>query len=101
VSEDRSSATRALADPRAPLVGGGPGLFLDDQITLDGEDAAAFTQVEQLDQVGIDVQLRAILAQAARDPEAQSLAAVRQAERRVEPGRDEPAGAGGASISNA
>ena len=78
----------------------GPGLLLDDEVALDGEDAAALTQVEQLDQVRVDVQLRAVLAQAARDAEAQPLAAVGQAERRVEPGRDEPAGTGGASISD-
>ena len=61
----------------------------------------AFAQVEQLDQVRIDVQLRAVLAQPARDAEAQPLAPVGQPERRVEPGRDEPAAAGGASISKA
>ena len=90
-----------IGRPRAPLVGGGPGLFLDDEIALDGEDAAAFTQVEKLDQVGIDVQLRAVLAKPTRDAEAQPLTPVRKPERGVEPGRDEPAAAGGASISNA
>jgi len=81
-------------------VAGGPGLLLDDEVALDGKDAAAFTQIEQLDQIRIDVELRAILAQAAGDPEAQALAPVGQAERRVEPGRDEPVGTGWAAISN-
>ncbi len=93
--------TRAWADPRVPLVGGRPGLFLDDQVALDGEDAAALAQIEQLDQVRIDVQLLAVLAQATRDAEAQPLTAIRQSERGVEPGRDEPATADGASISDA
>ena len=66
---------------------GGPGLLLDDEVALDGEDAAALAQVEQLDELRVDVQLVAVLAQAARDAEAQPLAAVGQAERRVEPGR--------------
>jgi hypothetical protein len=76
-------------------------LFLDDKVALDGKDAAAFTEVKELDQLGIDVKLRAVLAQAAGDPEAQSLTPIRKPERGVEPGRDEPAAAGGASLSNA
>ena len=63
------------------------------------EDAAAFTQIEQLDEVRVDVQLRAILAQPTRDAEAQPLAAIGQAERRVESGRDEPTFTGGAAVS--
>jgi hypothetical protein len=77
-----------------------PGLLLDDEIAFDGEDAAALTQVEQLDQVRIDVELRAVLAEAAGDTEAQPLCPVGQAERRVEPGRDEPAGTSRATISD-
>ena len=79
---------------------GRPGLLLDDEVALDGEDAAALAQIEQLDEVRVDVQLRAVLAQTAGDAEAQPLAPVGQAEGRVEPGRDEPAGTGGASISD-
>ena len=50
---------------------------------------------------GIDVQLRAVLAQTARDAEAQPLAAVGQAERRVESRRDEATFTRGASVSKA
>ena len=92
-------AALGLDRDQAGSVGGGPGLFLDDEVALDGEDAAALAEVEQLDQVRIDVELRAVLAQAARDAEAQPLAPVGQPERRVEPGRDEPATTGGAAIS--
>jgi len=81
-------------------VPGRPGLLLDDEVALDGEDAATLAEVEKLDQLGIDVQLRAVLAQATGDAEAQTLAAIGQAERRVEPGRDEPAGTGWATVSN-
>ena len=49
-----------------PSVGGGPGLFLHDDVALDREHAAAVAEVEQLDQLGIDVQLVAVLAQARR-----------------------------------
>ena len=75
-------------------VGGRPGLFLDDEVALDGEDAAAFAEIEQLDQVRIDVQLRAVLAESTRDAEAQALAPVGQPERRIEAGRDEPVATG-------
>ena len=77
-----------------PSVGGRPGLFLDDEIALDREDAAALAQVEEFDQLGIDVQLRAVLAQSAGDAEAQPLTPVGQPEGRVEPGRDEPVATG-------
>ena len=73
---------------------------MDDEVALDGEDAAALAEIEQLDQLGIDIQLRAVLAQAAGDAEAQPLAPIGQAEGRVEPGRDEPAGTGWAAVSN-
>ena len=96
---DHAGRTAASGPPDRQWPGG-PGLLLDDEVALDGEDAAALAEVEQLDQLGIDVQLRAVLAQAAGDAEAQPLAAIGQAERRVEPGRDEPAGTGGAAVSN-
>ena len=50
---------------------------------------------------GIDVQLVAVLAQPARDPEAQALRPVRQAEGRIEAGDDEAPAASGATISQA
>lgn len=75
-------------------------MFLDDEVAFDGKDTAAFAQVQQLDQVRVDVQLRAILTQAAGDPEAQSLAAVGQPERRIETGRDEPSFASRAAVSD-
>jgi hypothetical protein len=81
-------------------VPGGPGLLLDDEIALDGEDTAALAEIEQLDQVGVDIELRAVLAHATGDAEAQPLAPVREAERRIEPGRDEPAGTSWTTISN-
>src|SRR5687768_1654996 len=59
-----------------PSVGGRPGLFLDDEIALDRKDAAAFGEVEQLDEVRIDIQLRAVLAESTGDAEAQPLAPV-------------------------
>src|SRR5256885_8201236 len=72
-----------------------PGLLLDDEVALDREHAAPLAQIEQLDQVGIDVQLMAVLAQATRDAEAQPLALVREPKGRVESGRDEAAAAPG------
>ena len=62
---------RPATDRRAS-VPGRPGLLLDDEVALDGEDAAALAEIEQLDQVGVDVELRAVLAQAARDAEART-----------------------------
>ena len=76
-------------------------MFLDDEVAFDGEDAPAFAKVKQLDQVRVDVELRAVLAQPTRDAEAETLAAVWQAERRIEPGRDEPSLTGWATISQA
>ena len=98
-SARRSRLTRGPAARLRPSVGGRPGLLLDDEVALDGEDATAFGEVEQLDQVRVDVQLRAVLAQPTRDAEAQPLAPVGQPERRVEPGRDEPVTAGWAAIA--
>ena len=81
------------------LVPCGPGLFLDDQVALDREDAACLAEVEQLDQLGIDVELAAVLAQSARDAEAQPLAAIRKPERGIEPSRDETAAADGTAVA--
>jgi hypothetical protein len=91
--QDGDRLRTATASGRRPptLRSGGPGLLLDDEVALDREDAAAFGQIEQLDQVGIDVQLVAVLAQPARDPEAEPLAPVAQAKRRVEARDDETA----------
>ena len=85
----------------ASSVGGGPGLLLEHDVALDREHAAALAEVEQLDQLRIDVQLVAVLAQAARDPEAQPLGPVGQPERRVEAGDDEAPAAARAAISQA
>jgi hypothetical protein len=82
-----------------PSVGGRPGLFLDDEVALDRKDATAFGEIEQLDQIRIDVKLRAVLAEPTRDAETQPLAPVGQPERRVEPGRDEPVTASWAAIA--
>ena len=79
----------------------GPGLLLNNQVAFDREDAAALAEIEQLDEIRVDVQLVAVLAQPTGDAEAQALGPIRQPERGIEPGRDEPAAAGGASISNA
>ena len=72
---------------------------MHNQIALDGEHAAAVTQVEEVDQLRIDVELMAVLAEPARDPEAQPLTPVRHPEGGVEPGRDEPAIAAGATLA--
>ena len=82
-----------------PSVGGRPGLFLEDEVALDREDAAAFAEIEEFDQLGIDVELRAVLAQSAGDAEAQPLTPVGQPECRVEPGRDEPVITGGTAVA--
>src|SRR4029078_10962004 len=98
----RESARSAPADPgTGPTlrrsVGRRPGLLLDHEVAFDRKDAAPCGEVEQLDQARVDVELRAVLAESARDAEAQPLAPVRQPERRVEPGRDEPGITGGAT----
>jgi hypothetical protein len=83
---------------RARLIGAGPGLFLDDQIALDGEDAAALTQVEQLYELWVYVELMAVFAETARDAEAETLASVGQPERRVEARANQAPAAAGAAI---
>jgi hypothetical protein len=84
---------------RRPSVARGPGLFLDDEIALDGEDAAALAQLEQVDQVGIDVELVAILAEATGDAEAEPLGSIGHAKGRVETRRDEATVAGRTALS--
>jgi hypothetical protein len=64
-------------------------LFLDDKIALDGEDAAAFAQLEEVDQVGVDVELVAVLAEATRNAEAEPLGPIGHSKGRVEARRDE------------
>ena len=64
-----------------------------DLVGLDGEHAATLGQVEHVDQVRVDVQLLAVLAQAGREAEAQPLVSVRQPERGVEARVDEAPGA--------
>jgi len=51
-----------------------PGLLLDDEIAFDREHAARVAEIEQLDEIRLDVELVAVLAQAAGDAEAQPLA---------------------------
>ena len=80
-------------------VAGGPGLLLDDQIALDGEDAAALAQLEKIDQVRVDVELVAILAEATRDAEAEPLRSIGHPEGRVEARRDEATTATGTALS--
>src|SRR6266545_3325517 len=82
-------------------VGARPGLLLDDEVALDGEDTATLAQFEEVDQVRIDVELVAVLAQTGRDPEAQPLGSVRQPEGRVEPGHDELVTAAGTTLTEA
>ena len=74
-------------------------MFLDDQITLDGEDTAALAQLEEVDQVGIDVELVAVLAEATRDAEAEPLGPIGHAKGRVEARRDEATVAGRTALS--
>jgi hypothetical protein len=92
---------RSVPGVRGPWASGRPGLLLDHEVALDREDTASLAEVEELDQVGVDVQLVALLAQPARDPEAESLAAVRHPEGRVEARDDEPPGAMGAAVEGA
>ena len=94
-------AERVGSPAARPLVSRRPGLLLDDQVALDREDAAALAQVEQLDQVRVDVELVAVLAEPARDPEAEPLAPIGHAERRVEPRGDEAAAAAGTAFAKA
>jgi len=82
----------------ARSVGAGPGLLLDDQVALDGEDATALAQIEQFDQLRVDVQLVAVLAEAPGDAETEALAAVGQAESRIEAGANETSSAAGAAF---
>ena len=72
---------------------------MDDQIALDGEDAAALAQLEEVDEVRIDVKLVAVLAEATGDPEAQPLGAIGHAKGRVEARRDEATAAAGTALS--
>jgi hypothetical protein len=74
-------------------------LFLDYQIALDGEDAAALAQLEKVDEVGIDIELVAVLAEAAGDPEAQPLGPIGHPKGRVEARRDEATAAAGTALS--
>ena len=76
-------------------------MLLDDEIALDGEDAAALAQVEQVDQIRVDVQLVAVLTESTRNAEAEPLAPIDHPERRVEARRDEAASASGAALSKA
>ena len=63
---------------------GGRGLAHQDRVSLDREGAAPFGHGQHLDQVGIEVELLADLAQACRKPEEELLAAILEAECRVE-----------------
>lgn len=85
----------------ATSISGRPGLLLDNQIALDGEDATAFAQVEQVDQVRVDVQLVAVLAESTRNAEAEPFAPIDHPERRVKARRNEAASASGAALSEA
>ena len=76
-----------------------PSLFLNHQVTLDREDAAALAQLEQVDQVGIDVELMAVFAKATGNAEAESLGPIGHPEGRVESRRDEATVAGGTALS--
>src|SRR3989304_225769 len=93
------SARPGVRRAARPSPGRRPGLFLQDAVRLDGEDAAGVAQVEELDQLGIDVQLVAVLTQAAGDAEAEPLRAVVEAEGRVEARVDELSPALGAPLS--
>ena len=95
-----SARRRQRDEPRmCRLVAGGPGLFLDDEVALDRENAAGLAEVEQLDQLGIDVQLAAVFAQPSGNSEAQPFAPIRKPERGVEARRDEAAAADGTAVA--
>src|SRR4029079_9669207 len=80
-------------------VRGGPGLLLDDEVALDGEDAAAVAEIQEVDQLRVDVELVAVLTQSTRDAEAEPLAAIRHPERRIEPGGDQAPAAARAALA--
>ena len=70
-------AIRLVRERAASQAPADRGLFLDDQVALDREHAACLAEVQQLDQLGIDVQLAAVLAQPAGNAEAQPFAPIR------------------------
>ena len=83
----------AAARKRRLVFGGQPGASLEDLVRFDREGAAPFRDLEELDQVRVEVELLANLAQACRESEEQSLIALGQPERRVKARADESAGA--------
>src|SRR4051794_24871555 len=93
-------SSRRLRPVGRESVGRRPGLLLDDEVALDGKHAASVGEVKQLDQLGVDVELRAVLAEAAGNAEAEPLTSVGEPECRVEPGGDETPATGGTAISN-
>lgn len=82
------------------MVGSRPGLALEDQVRLDGEDAASGWNVEHVDQRRIQVELLAVLTEAGRKAEAQPLVAVGQTEGGVEARVYEPPVALGATVTD-
>jgi hypothetical protein len=89
-----------MEDDGAGSVGAGPGLLLDYEVALDREDAASLAEIEELDQLGVDVQLVAVFAQAARDAEAQALASVGQPESGIEASAYQAPSAAGAAFAS-
>src|SRR4051812_46507672 len=81
-------------------VGRRPGLLLDDEVALDGKHAASIAEVKQLDQLGVDIELRAVLTEAAGNAEAEPLTSVGEPECRIESGGDETPATGWTAISN-
>src|SRR5437763_6183324 len=59
---------------------GEPGLLLQDDVALDRECAAAGPEVEQLDEIGVDVELVTGATEPAGDAEAEALAPVGEPE---------------------
>src|SRR6266496_2646911 len=88
----RFDTTFRLPDRTERLCFGIPGGLCEDchQLYIDPD---LIDLLEQVDEIGIDVELVAVFTQATRDAEAQALRPIRQAEGGVEPRHDELVGA--------
>src|SRR4051794_10029805 len=93
-------SSRRLRPVGRESIGRRPGLLLDDEVALDGKHAASIAEVKQLDQLGVDIELRAVLTEAAGNAEAEPLTSVGEPECRIESGGDETPATGRTAISN-
>lgn len=97
----RRRPTADSAADRERLLGARPGLLLEDVVALDAEDTAGVAEIEELEQLGLDVELGAGLAEPTRDPEAETLRPIREPEGRIEAADDEAAEAAWTAFARA